>query len=122
MRACMPAAAGCSCGLSSNDPAVDGDDQGLRSLTPTTISRSFSQGVGCEGGAARLHQRCREGKPSLHVGRARAGASAGRVMPIAPCRSPPALGQYPPFLARSGHGGSTCKVAVCQKRGAGTLF
>ena len=57
VRACMPAAAGCSCGLSSNDPDVVEENRGLRSLTPTTISGSFSQGVGCEGGAARLHQR-----------------------------------------------------------------
>ncbi len=62
VRACSPAAAGWLCRLSSNHPAVDGDDQGLRSLTPTTISRSFSQGMGCEGGAARLRQRQR-GEP-----------------------------------------------------------
>ena len=56
VRACMPAAAGCSCGLSSNDPGVVEENRGLRSLTPTTISGTFSQGVGCEGGAARLLQ------------------------------------------------------------------
>ena len=110
MRACMPAAAGWLCRLSSNHPAVVRDDQGLRSLTPTTISGSFSQGVGCEGGAARLHQRClprgeaqsaRRPRQSRHVSRQ---DHADTTLSLA---ASPGTVWYPPVMAGGGQGGST---------------
>ena len=122
MRACSPAAADRLAAHPSSDPDVVRDNRGLRSLTPTTNSTTVSEGMGREGGAACLRRHMEVGKLIPEASRAGAGASAGRITSSQAVSSPPALGQYPPFMAGSGHGGSTCKVAVCQKRGAGTLF
>ena len=122
MHTCTPAAAGWLVEHPSNDPDVVRDNRGLRSLTPTTNSTRVSEGMGREGGAACLRPHMEVGKPIPEASRAGAGASAGRITSTQAVSSPPALGLYPPFMAGSGHGGSRCKVAVCQKRGAGTLF
>ena len=121
MHTCTPAAAGELAELRSSDTAAGVEDNNL-AITTCAVKTRVVHGKGCEGGAACLRRHKEVGKLIPEASRAGAGASAGRITSLQADSSPPALGQYPPFMAGGGQGVSRCKVAAFQKRGAGTLF
>ena len=94
MHTCMPAASGELAELLSSDTAAGVEDNNL-AITTCAVKTTVVHGKGCEGGAACLRRHQEVGKPIPEASRAGAGASAGRIMPIPLCRSPPAPGRYP---------------------------